>query len=195
MKEIEEIMKQENVSVLLNVMKLFSEDVYNHCMSVAIISRKLVESDSNFTTDEKNLVVEGALLHDIGKILVPFNLTELPRRLSQTEFAIVKTHTLIGYEMLKNDFPEIVLNIALYHHEQPNGSGYVGNIPLSRIPREALLVQVADVYDALVSKRRYKENYDNSAAVAIMKNDARNLKLDDEYLDRLQSIVGTLPIK
>lgn len=186
---LDEIKTIPEVSVLLNIMRLFSSEVYEHCESVAKLSYEIVKNDKDFTEEEKKQVIIGAYLHDIGKILVPFNLTQSPRRLNANEFAIVKTHTLIGYEMLKEDFSDIVCNIALYHHEQPNGSGYVNSLPLSKIPREALLVQVADVYDALISKRNYKSNYNSDTALAIMKNDSKNLKLDDEYLGRLQKIV------
>lgn len=189
MTTLDEIKTIPQVSVLLNIMKIFSTEVYEHCESVAKLSYEIVKEDKGFTDEEKEQVVIGALLHDFGKILVPFNLTQSPRRLNANEFAIVKTHTLIGYEMLKENFSDIVCNIILYHHEQPNGSGYVNSLPLSRIPREALLVQVADVYDALISKRNYKSNYNSETALAIMKNDSKNLKLDDEYLDRLQKTV------
>lgn len=189
MTTLDEIKTIPQVSVLLNIMKIFSTEVYEHCESVAKLSYEIVKDDKGFTDEEKEQVVIGALLHDFGKILVPFNLTQSPRRLNANEFAIVKTHTLIGYEMLKENFSDIVCNIILYHHEQPNGSGYVNSLPLSRIPREALLVQVADVYDALISKRNYKSNYNSETALAIMKNDSKNLKLDDEYLDRLQKTV------
>lgn len=186
---LDEIKKIPQVSLLLNIMKLFSTEVYEHCESVAKLSYEIIKDDKSFTEEEKQQVIIGAYLHDIGKILVPFNLTHSPRRLNANEFAIVKTHTLIGYEMLKSDFSEIVCNIALYHHEQPNGSGYVNSLPLSKIPKEALLVQVADVYDALISKRNYKSNYNSETALSIMKNDSKNLKLDDGFLSKLQNVV------
>ncbi len=191
MKQLDEIKTAPEVSVLLNIMKIFSTEVYEHCESVARLSYEIVKNDKDFTDAEKEQVIIGALLHDFGKILVPFNLTQCPRRLNPNEFAIVKTHTLIGYEMLKENFSDIVCNIILYHHEQPNGSGYVNSLPLSQIPKEALLVQVADVYDALISKRNYKSNYNSETALAIMRNDSKNLKLDDEYLDKLTAVINS----
>lgn len=186
---LDEIKQIPEVNVLLHIMKLFSSEVYDHCNSVAKLSYEIVKDDVNFTEEEKEQVIIGALLHDIGKIWVPFNLTQSPRRLSDSEFNIVKTHTLIGYEILKGNFSDIVCNITLYHHEQPNGSGYTNGLPLAQIPKEALLVQVADVYDALISKRNYKSSYNSETAIAIMKNDCKNLKIDDEYLIKLQEIV------
>lgn len=186
---VEEGLRIPQVSVLANTIRLFNDEVYNHCIAVANISQKLVAEAEGFSNEEKEDVVVGAILHDIGKIFVPFNLTDNPRRLTENEFEIVKTHTRIGYEMLRLDFSEIVSNIALYHHERPNGTGYSSSLPLARIPKEALLVQVADIYDALVSKRRYKNGYDSKAAIEIMKNDSKNFKIDDEYLEILLSLL------
>lgn len=185
----EEGLKIPQVSVLANTIMLFNDEVYGHCLSVANLSEKLVAEAEGFTEQQKDDVVIGAILHDIGKIFVPFNLTDNARRLTENEFEIVKTHTRIGYEMLRKDFSEIVSNIALYHHERPNGTGYASSLPLARIPKEALLVQVADIYDALISKRRYKNGYDSKAAIEIMKNDSKNFKIDDEYLEILLSIL------
>lgn len=191
MELLEISLRRPEVMVLLNIMKKFSQEVFDHCYSVAKYTEVIVKDDDDFTDDEKIEVVSGALLHDIGKIFVPFNLTAAPKRLDPTEFILVKTHTVIGYEMLKDSFSDIVCNIARYHHEQPNGSGYMSEMPLSRIPKEALLVQVADVYDALISKRTYKNSYESNSALEIMKNDSRNMKLDDGYLKRLQQYVDS----
>ena len=188
---LEVSMARPEVKVLMNIMKKFSQEVYDHCCSVAKYTAVIIADDEDFTDDEKIEIVSGALLHDIGKIFVPFNLTAAPKRLDATEFILVKTHTVIGYEMLKDSFSDIVCNIARYHHEQPNGSGYVDGMPLSRIPKEALIVQVADVYDALISKRTYKNSYESGSALEIMKNDSRNMKLDDGYLNRLQKYVSS----
>lgn len=182
---VEEAIKIPEVSVLMNVIRLFNEDIYNHCVSVAKVAERILVNTDTFTEEEKNNIIIGAVLHDIGKIFVPFNLTESPRRLSENEFEIVKIHTRIGNEILKNDFPEIVSNIAQYHHEKPNGTGYNSGLPLALIPKEALIIQVCDIYDALVSRRRYKNGYDSEVAIEIMKNDCKHFKIDDEYLDLL----------
>ena len=183
---IEEARKIPQVSILMNIIELFNIDVYKHCMSVAEMTAKILLHTDKFTEQEKDDIIVGAMLHDIGKILVPFNLAEAPRRLSDNEFEIIKIHTRIGYEILKNDFPEIVSNIALYHHERPDRSGYNEAIPLSKIPKEALLVQVTDIFDALVSERRYKTKYDPISAISIMKNDSKNYKIDDTYYELLK---------
>ncbi len=96
-------------------------------------------------------------------------------------------HTLIGAEMLKEDFSQTVVDVCLYHHEQPNGDGYTEKLCLKDIPEGALIVKVADEYDALVSKRTYKSNYDKPLALQIMDSDSKKFKLDDGYFKKLVS--------
>jgi two-component system response regulator RpfG len=98
-------------------------------------------------------------MHDIGKIGIPDQILLKPGKLSVEEFAIIKQHTHIGYEILK-DSPSKYLQmgaiIALGHHEKFNGSGYPQELQEEDIPLVARIVAVADVYDALSSKRCYK---------------------------------------
>jgi len=112
-------------------------------------------------------------LHDIGKIGISDSILLKPGKLTESEFDIMKTHSAKGGEivdmMLKNlgldEFPhaEILRNIALYHHEAINGSGYNG-LTDQEIPVEAKIVAVADVFDALTSARPYKEPWSNERA-------------------------------
>jgi HD-GYP domain-containing protein (c-di-GMP phosphodiesterase class II) len=122
-------------------------------------------------------------LHDIGKIGIADNILLKPGKLTETEFDAMKTHAAKGGEiidmMLKNlgfdEFPhaEILRNIARYHHEAINGSGYNGLMD-EEIPIEAKIVAVADVFDALTSVRPYKEAWSN-----------------DKAFDFLESMAGT----
>lgn len=96
-----------------------------------------------------------AYLHDIGKLFIPSNILNKPDKLTDEEFEIMKTHTTKGYEMCMRDLKLRPYAIgALDHHEALNGSGYPNGI--TKIPMEAQIIRVADEYDALVTKRRYK---------------------------------------
>lgn len=118
-------------------------------------------------------------LHDIGKIGMPDNILHKPGKLTEEEFARMKTHTVRGGEiidmMLENigmsslPHAEILRNIALYHHEAINGSGYAG-LKGDEIPIEAKIVAVADVFDALTSVRPYKEAWSNDKAFDFMQS-------------------------
>lgn len=126
-------------------------------------------------------------LHDIGKIGIPDNILLKPGKLDNDERFVMKTHALKGREMidelLKNfgfenvEYMDVLRNIAEFHHEAINGSGYPSGIRGEEIPLEARIVAVADVFDALTSKRPYKQAWDNDRAILTLK------KLVGETLD------------
>jgi two-component system response regulator RpfG len=119
----------------------------------------LIARQLGLDEDECETIEMAAPMHDIGKIGIPDQILLKPGKLSVEEFAIIKQHTHIGYEILK-DSPSKYLQmgavIALGHHEKFNGSGYPQGLREEDIPLVARIVAVADVYDALSSKRCYK---------------------------------------
>lgn len=118
-------------------------------------------------------------LHDIGKIGISDSILLKPSKLTATEFDTMKAHVTKGGEIIDmmlgnlglNEFPhaEILRNIALYHHEEINGSGYNGLLD-EEIPIEAKIVAVADVFDALTSVRPYKEAWSNDRAFLFLQS-------------------------
>lgn len=102
-----------------------------------------------------------SMMHDVGKLLIPPEILEKPGRLTEEEFNVIKTHVTIGEELLKNS-PGVVMSmarkIALFHHERWDGKGYLGYTG-EDIDYIARFVSVADVFDALVSKRSYKDGW------------------------------------
>ncbi len=99
----------------------------------------------------------GSLIHDIGKIKSPAELLAKPSTLSEIEFSLIREHTTIGYEILKDvDFPWPIADIAHQHHERMNGSGYPQGLKGEKICLEARIVAVADVVEAIGSHRPYR---------------------------------------
>jgi HD-GYP domain-containing protein (c-di-GMP phosphodiesterase class II) len=135
-----------------------------------------------------------APLHDIGKIGIPDHILLKPGKLSEEEMVVMKTHAEKGREMIDEllvsfglenvAHVDILRNIASYHHEAVNGSGYPDNRRGEDIPLEARIVAVADVFDALTSRRSYKQAWNNEEAFATLQQLAGD-KLDQDCVDAL----------
>ena len=122
-------------------------------------------------------VVKSAPLHDIGKIQVPDAILNKPGRLTDEEFEIMKSHTLVGEKIIQQtietmpeaDYLKEALNLTTYHHEKWNGTGYPYGLKGEDIPLSARIMAVADVFDALVSRRCYKEPFTFERAMDIIR--------------------------
>lgn len=125
-------------------------------------------------------VVNAAPLHDIGKINVPDSILNKPGKLTDLEFAIMKAHTTVGAEIMEDairrvpssGYLEEAKDLAEFHHEKWNGKGYPHGLSGEEIPLSARIMAVADVFDALVSRRSYKKPFSFEKAMSIIKEDA-----------------------
>ena len=122
-------------------------------------------------------VVMAAPMHDLGKIKISDSILNKPGKLTPEEFETMKKHTEYGARVIKNSmknvdddtYLDVAINIAKYHHERYDGTGYPEKLKGEQIPLEARIMALADVYDALISKRPYKEAYPKEKAIAIIK--------------------------
>lgn len=136
-----------------------------------------------------------APLHDIGKVGIPDDILKKPAKLSVEEFEIMKTHPTIGKEIIANAMKEyngtmmlpIALNIAYSHHEKWDGSGYPNGLKGEDIPLEARMMAVADVYDALISRRCYKNEFSFEEAENVIIN-GREKHFDPLVVDSFVAI-------
>jgi putative two-component system response regulator len=145
--------------------KLIAEKMYEAGLYPDIIDEKYVENIS-----------KASPLHDIGKVGITDSILLKPGRLTPDEFGVMKTHVNIGYDTLAstqdmypgNIFLKIGVEIAKYHHEKWDGSGYGGGLAGADIPLSARIMALSDVYDALRSKRVYKEPFSNEKTRAVI---------------------------
>lgn len=122
---------------------------------------RIMASCAGYSENQCSKIALAAMMHDIGKLMIPPEILEKPARLTDEEFEVIKTHVTYGEELLKNS-PGEVMNmarkIALHHHERWDGNGYLG-YKGEEIDYLSRFVSVADVFDALVSKRSYKDGW------------------------------------
>jgi putative two-component system response regulator len=141
--------------------------------------------------EEVELIGLAAPLHDIGKLALPDAILTKPGALSPDEWEIVRSHTTQGARMLTGTASRILQaaeEIALYHHENWNGTGYTPGMGGREIPIAGRIVTIADVFDALLHKRSYKDAWSVPDAVAFLESQ-RNIKFDSEALDAFHRMV------
>lgn len=122
---------------------------------------RIMAACAGYSENQCSQIALAAMMHDIGKLMIPPEILEKPARLTDEEFAVIKTHVTYGEELLKNSPGEVMSmarKIALHHHERWDGNGYLG-LKGEEIDYLSRFVTVADVFDALVSKRSYKEGW------------------------------------
>lgn len=136
---------------------------------------------SDILTEEYiDILVDVAPLHDIGKISISDNILKKPGRLTQDEYDEIKNHSLIGAEIIEKNlrgveidkYVDMAVDVAKYHHEKYNGKGYPNGIKGDDIPLSGRIMALADVFDALTTKRCYKQAYGFKESLDIVKADS-----------------------
>ena len=146
---------------------------------------ELIGKKLGFSSEKCELIRYAAPIHDIGKIGIPDFILNKPGKLSNEEFEIMKTHTTIGASILQNSKSEILRIgeiIALSHHEKWNGTGYPYGLKGKEIPLEGRIAAIADVFDALTSKRQYKDAFSVETACGIIESE-RGVSFDPKLAD------------
>ena len=137
-------------------------------------------------------LVKGVFLHDIGNILLKDELLLKPGQLTLDEFETIKTHTLIGSELVgQSSWLAKAGEIIRFHHEKYGGTGYMENLAGKYIPLNARIFAIVDVFDVLTSKRPYKEEYSFEKAMEIL-NEGSGTHFDPELLKIFEGIVKPL---
>jgi putative two-component system response regulator len=200
------LMQDATIMAMATMAETRDKETSNHIRRtqnyVAALARKL-QSHPRFAaelTDENiTLLYKSAPLHDIGKAGLPDSIVLKPGKLDQDEFEIMKLHAVRGRDTIRqveeyiggsNGFLTYAREIAHSHQEKWDGSGYPEKLAGEAIPLSARLMAVADVYDALISKRIYKPPFSHAEAVAVMQ-DGRGTHFDPDILDAFVEIAGT----
>ena len=166
MKAIED---NEAIAVDISALKVSDEYTFKHSVDVATMSM-IVSRQYGLPDEQIYEIGISGLLHDIGKSKIPNEILNKAGKLTDEEFALIKQHSLLGYQILK-DKPELSSAIklgVLQHHEKINGSGYPMGATEDKIHIFAKIIAVADIYDALVTERPYKKAFTPRDAVEMI---------------------------
>ena len=164
--------EQETLFRLARAGEYRDSDTGNHVLRMARFSRLIAEG-MGLDENRCSLIEMAAPMHDIGKIGIPDNILLKPGKLNHEEFSIMKTHSLIGYHILKSSHSKYIslgAEIALSHHERYDGSGYPNGLKDKASPLDARIVAVADVFDALTIERPYKKAWSNQDALEYIRS-------------------------
>jgi len=178
---INECGSKSRIFGMLHCIRDYDELTYMHCVNVAIVSNCFGRWLNMSEDDIRQLTLAG-LMHDIGKTRIPKEILLKPESLSKEEYEIVKRHTLLGYEMLKDKtIDDRVKMVALQHHERADGSGYPYGKTADQLEPFSMIVSIADVYDALTCDRVYRSRICPFAVIANLEGVDRT-KFNPKYL-------------
>lgn len=174
---------QMMIGILSHIVEFRNGESGLHVLHINQITQMLLDNlvkktdQYNLTWHDRFLIATASALHDIGKIGIPEEILNKPGRLTNEEFDIMKKHTVIGEEILKEldmyqdeKLVQVAMQICRWHHERYDGRGYPDGLKGEEIPISAQVVSVADVYDALTSNRVYKKAYSHDKAMEMILN-------------------------
>jgi putative two-component system response regulator len=170
------------------------EDTHDHIVRMSRYSALIAEK-LGFTANAVTNMLFASPMHDVGKIGIPDAIMHKPGKLTAEEFDNIKTHTLIGAKILEDsnsDILKLAKTIALTHHERWDGNGYPHKLAESAIPLPGRIVNLADTFDALTTRRPYKDPYPVDVACKIIM-DERGRQFEpsivDIFLENIDEII------
>ncbi|MDP4182662.1 MAG: DUF3369 domain-containing protein [Bacillota bacterium] len=186
--------QKEIIFTLGEIAESRSNETGFHVKRVAEYS-KLLAIEAGLPEEEAELLSIASTMHDVGKLGIPDSILNKPGKLTFEEFECIKTHSLVGYNMLKNSNGKVIKVasiIALQHHEKFDGSGYPNGVRGNNIDLYARIVAIADVFDALASKRVYKDAWELGRIIQLFRSETGkhfDPKLSNILLDNINKIV------
>ena len=156
---------KDNIEILLRLIKLEDYETYTHCLRTGRITKEILEEENiKISKEEKEEIIDGALIHDLGKCLIPCKLQNLPFRLNANEKEIIKIHPVIGEEFINGTrISELTKKIVLLHHTPYKELKEIGLTETEMMG--IYIVSYADKIDALSSKRPYRHPISNEEII------------------------------
>ena len=187
------ILGSEEVLTVLTDAYLYDEYLYQHSFQVTLYSISIAK-EMGYSIDDLRLIGIGAMLHDIGKLLIPKEILTKNAALTEDEYKVMKEHTRYGFDLLRNlhSISLLVAHCAFQHHERLDGSGYPRGIVDFEIHPFAKIIAVADVFDAMTTNRVYRKKLHPSEGIKIIEAEA-GTKFDFRVVEALRRSVVHYP--
>lgn len=168
----------------MQIIERKDEYTFHHSINVCILAM-IMGKWLGYKKEKIKLLGIAAVLHDIGKVMVPDEILNKPGILTDIEYGVMKEHAKLGFQLLMNSgvTDESIKNIVLSHHERIDGSGYPLGLHSSQVNEQTKIVAICDVYDAVTSKRVYKDKENPLKGLKIILDSS--YKVLDPYLSRL----------
>lgn len=187
--------KDGDILIGLVRLKLHSDYACMHSIAVCALMGALA-GHMGFDKALRRQAAMAGLLHDIGKAFISPRILAKPGQLTNEEFAEVRTHPERGYRLLASvaGMPQAVMDVALNHHQRPDGKGYPGGLSSTRLSLFASMGTLCDVYDAVVSNRPYKDGWDPATAMQRMREWTQAGQFDAKVMAALSELMGLYPM-
>lgn len=179
--------------LILSDAYLYDDYLYQHSFQVTMYSIAIAR-EMGYSYEDQRLIGIGALLHDVGKLVIPTEILMKPGKLTNEEFEEMKRHTTYGFDLLRNlhSVSLLVAHCAFQHHERLDGSGYPRGLKEAEIHPFAKIIGVADVFDAVTSNRVYRGKMLPSEGIAIIEA-ASGTGFDKRVVDAFKSCIVHYP--
>lgn len=188
-----EAIRADGLRNWLDIVWEYDDATYQHCLLVAGLAGAFAHG-LGFAPRDRQRLIGGALIHDIGKAQIPLSILNKPGRLTDDERAVMRRHPVIGYELLQgqcraaNPVDPDHLAIVRHHHEYLDGTGYPDGLRAQEIPDIVRLITICDIYAALIERRPYKARIAETTALSILQDMAT--KLDPDLFGAFGRIVS-----
>ncbi|WP_028234611.1 HD-GYP domain-containing protein [Pseudobutyrivibrio sp. MD2005] len=194
LENIETLFKSKTTLELFDMlanMRNLEDPIYSHSLNVALISRSIGKWLHLSSADLNTLTLAG-LLHDIGKTQIPEEILNKPSKLTDEEFAMMRSHPLLGKKLLNNKgFDSRILAATLQHHERSDGSGYPRGLMEDEMDDFSCIIAIADVYDAMTSARAHRDPLCSFQVISEFEKDGLNKYHTKFVLTFLEHIANT----
>ncbi|WP_408956255.1 HD-GYP domain-containing protein [Natroniella sp. ANB-PHB2] len=190
---IDRVLTNNNALVNLFSLKVVDEYIFQHSVNVAVISI-MIGKELNYKKKRLIKLGLGAILHDVGKLVIPEEILKKPSSLTDEEYKIIKTHPGEGYKQFEGrfDISPVARIPILHHHEKVDGSGYPEGLKGKEIHEFGRVVAIAEVFDALTSDRYYRKAWSVKKAVDLIKEEAGK-EFDEKIVEKFLSFISVYP--